>query len=116
MFFREEPLLNATFQKDSKNRTRTSIGHQKAMKTGINANEFEEIETDKDFFNYNLAVGLAISKSLGSKVFVRHQSGNIVYEAYYNGSFCGYFTVYSDYVSYHSIDNHIYTNLLKDIA
>lgn len=81
-----------------------------------NANEFEEIETDKDFFNYNLAVGLAISKSLGSKVFVRHQSGNIVYEAYYNGSFCGYFTVYSDYVSYHSIDNHIYTNLLKDIA
>jgi len=43
MFFREEPLLNATFQKDSKNRTRTSFGHQKAMKMGINANGFEEL-------------------------------------------------------------------------
>lgn len=81
-----------------------------------NANESEEIETDKDFFNYNLVVGLAISKSLGSKVLVRHQSGNISFEAYHNGSFCGYFTVYSNYISYHSIDNHIYTNLLKDIA
>lgn len=81
-----------------------------------NANEFEEIETDKDFFNYNLAVGLAISKSLGSKVFVRHKSENIAYEAYHNGSFCGSFTVYSNYVSYHSIDNHIYTDHLKDIA
>ena len=44
MFFREEPLLNTTFQKDSKNRTRTSIGHQKAMKTGINTDGFEELQ------------------------------------------------------------------------
>ncbi len=80
-------------------------------------NEYGDLDTDRDFFDYCTAVSAAISKFKGYPLFARHQSGNISFEAYDNsGSFVGHFTVYSDYIDIHSIDKANYGYLLKDIA
>lgn len=73
--------------------------------------------SDKHHFEYYIAVGFAISKYLGYKVFALHQSGDIAFEAYdQNGQYSGKFTVFSNYVDYHSINAHSYRKHLKDVA
>ncbi|MEA2019654.1 MAG: hypothetical protein U9N59_14530 [Campylobacterota bacterium] len=79
-------------------------------------NKYDEIQTDRGFFDYVTAVGFAISKFEGFRVHAKHRSGNIAFEGYSKNGFTGNYTVYSDYTDMHSIDTYNYNMALKDIA
>jgi hypothetical protein len=83
-------------------------------KREINSNEehFDEYS-----FRLQLMVTEAISNLENVPLSVTHQSGGVAYEAWrYDGSFYGYYTVYSDYANLHSIDAGSYGMLKREIS